>query len=159
MCYIKLFIVVFTLLFYCTKKINKTPVSASNNETITVDSRIKPANLSLSISEMNDTTGFLKKVISCDEKSVTKEIISKLPDLQYCYNKRLRDKPGLTGKVTVRLEIDSLGNVVDCKIVESILNDDLLETDILLHIYKWRFSKINAPKGTCEFNYPFVFSK
>jgi hypothetical protein len=126
-------------------------MSSSNSDTISVDPRIKTANLSPSLAEMNDTADMVKKSPSCDEDSITKEIISKVPELQFCYMKRLRDKPDLIGKVTVGLKIDSLGNVVDCKIVESKLNDGLLENDILLHIYKWHFNKNNQLNDTCEY--------
>ena len=43
--------------------------------------------------------------------------IQNIAALRYVYNKRLRDKPGLKGKVTIHFAIDEFGKVIFAKVV------------------------------------------
>lgn len=79
--------------------------------------------------------------------------------LRYAYNKRLREKPGLKGRITVRFAIDEFGNVLYCAVEESSIDDNILETLVMNRIKHWRFEKIDKPGDITEVVYPFVFSQ
>jgi hypothetical protein len=81
-----------------------------------------------------------------------------LAALRYAYNKRLREKPGLKGKITIRFAIDEFGNVIHCDVIESSMHDDALESMVTGKIARWKFDKIDKPGDVTEVIYPFVFS-
>ena len=132
---------------------------------------IHQVDLSSKISEMNDTTELVSNNKGKREfKSIQQVINKNITGLQYDYNKRLREKEYgkrninnkkeiLGGKFTVALDILSDGSVSSCKFVESSLNDSLLETSILIRIYKWNFGPIQYENDTTRINYNFVFSQ
>ncbi|OGS37460.1 MAG: hypothetical protein A2293_11035 [Elusimicrobia bacterium RIFOXYB2_FULL_49_7] len=74
------------------------------------------------------------------------------------YNKRLRDKPNLKGKVTVKFAIDQAGNVISSTVVSSTLRDKIMEMEVLKRVRTWRFD----PCSKCSIatvTYPFAFSQ
>jgi TonB family protein len=75
------------------------------------------------------------------------------------YLQRLREKPGLRGKITVRFAIDEYGNVIYCELAESTLGDPGLETLVMGKVRRWRFGKIDKPGDITEVVYPFVFNQ
>jgi TonB family protein len=79
--------------------------------------------------------------------------------LRYAYNKRLREKPGLKGKITVKFAIDEFGKVIFASVVESTMGDSELETIVVDKIKRWVFEKIDKPGDVTEVVYPFVFSQ
>jgi TonB family protein len=82
-----------------------------------------------------------------------------LAALRYAYNKRLREKPGLSGKITCKFAIDEFGKVIFCQVVESTMGDSELESLIAAKIKLWVFEKIDKPGDVTEVVYPFVFSQ
>ncbi len=90
--------------------------------------------------------------------SVMKVVMQNLASLRYAYNKRLHDKPGLQGKITVRFAMDEFGKIVLCEVVETTMNDPELEKIIVAKIKLWVFEKIDKPGDITEVVYPFVFS-
>jgi len=93
------------------------------------------------------------------KKSILQVVMQNLSVLRYAYNKRLREKPGLKGKVTVRFAIDEFGKVLFCSVAESTMGDDELETLIIGKIKSWKFDKIDKVGDVTEVVYPFVFSQ
>jgi TonB family protein len=91
--------------------------------------------------------------------SIMRVVMQNLAALRYAYNKRLREKPGLKGKVTVKFAIDEFGKVIFCQIVESTMGDQELETSVMEKIKRWVFEKIDKPGDVTEVVYPFVFSQ
>ena len=81
-----------------------------------------------------------------------------LAALRYAYNKRLREKPGLKGKITIRFAIDEFGNVIHCDVIESSMHDNALESMVTGKITRWKFDRIDKPGDVTEVIYPFVFS-
>ena len=79
--------------------------------------------------------------------------------LRYAYNKRLREKPGLKGKITVKFAIDEFGKVIYCEVTESTMADQELEISVKEKIKRWVFEKIDKPGDVTEVVYPFVFSQ
>ena len=82
-----------------------------------------------------------------------------LPALRYAYNKRLRVKPDLKGKIVVKFVIDEYGRVLLCDITKSTIADPELEKTVIKKIKLWRFPKIDKTGDITEVVYPFVFSQ
>ena len=91
--------------------------------------------------------------------SIMRVVMQNLAALRYAYNKRLREKPGLKGKVTVKFAIDEFGKVIFAQVVESTMDDSELETEIVSKVKRWVFEKIDKPGDVTEVVYPFVFSQ
>jgi hypothetical protein len=90
---------------------------------------------------------------------IRRVVMQNLAALRYAYNKRLRDKPGLKGKITVKFAIDEFGNVIYCQSIQSTMGDKDLEDEIVGKIKRWAFGKIDKPGDVTEVIYPFVFSQ
>jgi hypothetical protein len=91
--------------------------------------------------------------------SIMRVVMQNLAALRYAYNKRLREKPGLSGKITCKFAIDEFGKVIFCQVVESTMGDSELESLIAAKIKLWVFEKIDKPGDVTEVVYPFVFSQ
>jgi TonB family protein len=55
------------------------------------------------------------------------------------YSRALRDKPALQGKVVLEVTIAPSGEVTDCKVVSSELNDPDLERKLVARVRMFRF--------------------
>jgi TonB family protein len=91
--------------------------------------------------------------------SIMRVVMQNIAALRHAYNKRLREKPGLKGKITVKFAIDEYGKVIFCQIVESTMGDPDLESEVAAKIRRWIFEKIDKPGDVTEVVYPFVFSQ
>ncbi len=91
--------------------------------------------------------------------SIRRVVMQNLAALRYAYNKRLREKPGLRGKITVKFAIDEFGKVIHCNVVSSTIKDSELEATVVSKIKRWAFGKIDKPGDVTEVVYPFVFSQ
>jgi TonB family protein len=91
--------------------------------------------------------------------SIMRVVMQNLAALRYAYNKRLREKPGLKGKITVKFAIDEFGKVIFCQVVNSTMGDSQLEKTVVGKIRLWKFEKIDKPGDVTEVVYPFVFSQ
>jgi TonB family protein len=89
---------------------------------------------------------------------IMRVVMQNLSALRYAYNQRLREKPGLKGKITVKFVIDEFGTVMHCEVVESSMGDNLLEAKVTGKIIRWKFERIDKPGDITEVVYPFVFS-
>ncbi|MFH1760907.1 MAG: AgmX/PglI C-terminal domain-containing protein [bacterium] len=89
--------------------------------------------------------------------SIMRVVMQHHGGLRHAYNKRLKDKPGLAGKIKVQFTIEANGRVVSCKITESTINDKILEDEIVRRVRTWRFEEIE--KGDVTVNYPFMFTQ
>jgi TonB family protein len=81
-----------------------------------------------------------------------------LSALRYAYTVRLREMPGLRGKITVKFAIDEFGNVIACNVTESSIRDEKLEKTVVDKIRRWKFERLDKPGDITEVVYPFVFS-
>ena len=93
------------------------------------------------------------------KKNIMKTVMVNLSALRFMYNKRLKEKPKLKGRVTVKFRINNLGKVITCKVVSSTTNDRKFERNLTKKIIKWNFGEIPFPNDTTEVVYPFVFAK
>lgn len=91
--------------------------------------------------------------------SIMRVVMQNLAALRYAYNKRLREKPGLRGKITVKFAIDEFGKVIFCQVVGTTINDATLEAEVIQKIKRWAFGKIDKPGDVTEVVYPFVFNQ
>jgi hypothetical protein len=91
--------------------------------------------------------------------SIMRVVMQNLAALRYAYNKRLRDKPGLSGKITIKFAIDEFGKVIFAQVIESTMDDSELEVVVKEKIARWVFEKIDKPGDVTEVVYPFVFSQ
>lgn len=91
--------------------------------------------------------------------SIMRVVMQNLAALRYAYNKRLREKPGLKGKITCKFAIDEFGKVIFCQVLESSMSDPQLEQEVVDKIKRWVFEKIDKPGDITEVEYPFAFSQ
>lgn len=91
--------------------------------------------------------------------SIMRVVMQNLAALRYAYNQRLREKPGLKGRITVKFAIDEFGKVIFCQVVSSTMDDPPLEETVTAKIKRWVFEKIDKPGDVTEVVYPFVFSQ
>jgi len=91
--------------------------------------------------------------------SIQRVTMQNMAALRYAYNKRLREKPGLFGQISVKFAIDESGKVIYAQIAESTMADLELETIVVSKVKSWTFEKIDKPGDVTEVTYPFVFSQ
>jgi hypothetical protein len=91
--------------------------------------------------------------------SIMRVVMQNLAALRYAYNKRLREKPGLRGKITCKFAIDEFGKVVYCEVVGSTMADPQLESEVVDKVKRWAFEKIDKVGDITEVVYPFAFSQ
>jgi TonB family protein len=91
--------------------------------------------------------------------SIQRVVMQNMAALRYAYNKRLRDKPGLAGRIVVKFAINEFGKVISTQVVESTMADYELETTVVSRVKNWDFEKIDKPGDVTEVTYPFVFSQ
>ena len=91
--------------------------------------------------------------------SIQRVVMQNMASLRYAYHRRLRDKPDLAGKITVKFAIDEFGKVIFAQVVESTMDDSELERTVVDKVKSWDFDKIDKPGDVTEVVYPFVFSQ
>ncbi len=89
--------------------------------------------------------------------SIMRVVRQNMASLKYAYNGRLREKPGIKGKITVKWAIDEFGKVLFCKVISSTIEDPVFEKIVVQKIKRWAFGKIDKPGDVTEVAYPFVF--
>jgi len=113
-------------------------------------------------SELNvSSPDFLKSGVITGGRSrasIKRIIMQNMPAIRYAYHKRLREKPDLCGKITVKLAIDEFGKVIFAQAVESTIGDSELESTVVARFRSWNFEKIDKPGDITEVTYPFIFS-
>ena len=72
------------------------------------------------------------------------------------YNRELRKNPTLQGKVVLEITIAASGQVTDCKIVSSELNNPELERKLIARVKSFRF-KSRPDVDTVVVKYPIDF--
>lgn len=92
------------------------------------------------------------------QENIMRVVMQHIAGLRYAYNKRLKEKPGLSGKITARFSINARGDVVDCKVVNSSMGDGQLEHEIISQILRWKFDPVEK-EGIAVVEYPFAFSQ
>ncbi|MCL2183075.1 MAG: TonB family protein [Chitinispirillia bacterium] len=91
--------------------------------------------------------------------SIQRVVMQNMAALRHAYSRRLKDKPGLSGTVTVKFSIDEFGKVIYASMVSSTLSDSELETTVVSRVRSWMFDKIDKPGDVTEVTYPFTFTQ
>jgi pSer/pThr/pTyr-binding forkhead associated (FHA) protein len=93
-----------------------------------------------------------------DREAVRRVIRSKLELVRNCYERELRAKPNLGGKVVISWKIVADGKAEGVRVKSSELNDSLIENCIVQEFYTWRFPE--PPEGAiADVAFPFMFQK
>jgi len=89
---------------------------------------------------------------------IRRVVMQHIGGLRAEYNKRLRSNPMLKGKIVVRFTIDPPGRVIRCELVNSTMNDKILEISVVSRVQSWQFEACGRC-GTATVTYPFAFSQ
>lgn len=90
-----------------------------------------------------------------DPGDVYRVIDGSIGKIQQCYERELRTKPSLSGKITFRWTVTEAGSVSGVREVTSTLGDPAVSACVQGVLRRLRFPK---PKGgTVEIDYPFIF--
>ncbi|GBU21522.1 hypothetical protein R80B4_01415 [Fibrobacteres bacterium R8-0-B4] len=108
-------------------------------------------------SRPHDRSGSVSGVRS--RASIQCVVMQNAAALRYAYNKRLREKPGLSGEITVTFAIDGFGRVIFAETVKSTMADPEFESAVVSAVKAWEFGKIGRHGGVAEVTYPFIFSQ
>jgi len=84
-------------------------------------------------------------------------VASHRDEVRRCYERALRARPGLQGRVTVRFAIAPSGRVRSVHAEASALGRDL-ESCLEKRISRWRFPAASPSRGEVRISYPFVFA-
>ena len=76
--------------------------------------------------------------------AVKRGINADIKTLRDAYQARLRDKPGLHGKINIVLSIDESGKVISTQ-VETTMNDKMVENTVEEMVKRWNFGKVDKP--------------
>jgi len=91
--------------------------------------------------------------------SIQRIVMQNMAAMRHAYNRRLREKPDLSGTVIVKFAIDELGKVISAEVAETTMNDPELEQIVVARVRSWDFGKIDIQGDVTELVYPFTFSQ
>jgi len=91
--------------------------------------------------------------------SVMRVVMQNMAALRYAYNRRCREKLGLSGTITVKFAIDESGKVTYAQVVGSTVNDSTLENTVVNRVASWIFETVDKAGDITEVTYPFAFSQ
>jgi len=76
--------------------------------------------------------------------------------IKFCYDNALKKDAGLSGKITLQMDIAASGEVLSCEPLDDSLGNAALERCVVSQARSWRFAPI--PSGTVRFTLPLVFT-
>ena len=88
---------------------------------------------------------------------IMKVVRTRTPGLRHIYNKYLKKKPGLEGKVTLKFTIAPGGEVISIAVVSSTTGHGEFDGEIKNAVGRWTFSKVKS--GNTTVTIPFTFSE
>ena len=88
-------------------------------------------------------------------RTIARVVAAHTGAIRYAYNRELRKKPSLRGKIVLTFTISPEGDVTECRIEESAMNWPPLENSLVKIVRTWRFPEI--PEGDVTVSYPLVF--
>ena len=93
-----------------------------------------------------------------DPRKVREVVLSHYSAIQDCYNRELRNHPGLKGKVVVRFVVSPEGRVIDAKIVFSTIDHPEMLDCIVSRVMRWNdFPPIQPSAGNMAIKQTYVF--
>ncbi len=90
-----------------------------------------------------------------DPGQIARVVRARLAGIRACYERALKRKPDLAGKLVLRLVLSSAGTVTAVEIDEDTLGDAEVASCVRALVARWRFP--SPPGGSAEFSFPFVF--
>jgi len=93
---------------------------------------------------------------SINANSVARTIRRGMREVTSCYQRALRANPELTGKITVRIGINTMGQVISVDADEDTLGDPRVTSCITGYIRRWRFATPDQ-EGQSQVTVPFIF--
>ncbi len=91
-----------------------------------------------------------------DSRSLMATVQRYVAGIRFCYDNALKKTPGLTGKITLQMDIAAAGEIVAVEPLDDSIGNAALERCILSQVQGWKFTAIAA--GTVRFTLPLVFS-
>jgi len=88
-------------------------------------------------------------------RTIARVVAAHTGAIRYAYNRELRKKPSLRGKIVLTFTISPEGDVTECRVEESAMNWPPLENSLVKIVKTWRFPEI--PEGDVTISYPLVF--
>lgn len=101
------------------------------------------------------TTGDISGDI--DKKAVKATIKHRMSALQHCYEKALRTKPSLKGKMTFTIDINIKGKVTKVKVESDSVGDSTVKSCTTSKIKGWRFP-VQGAEESAQVTFSVVFS-
>ncbi len=86
---------------------------------------------------------------------VTRQIRGHLAEIRACYERALKRRADITGKLVLRLTIAAAGTVTSVELDDDTLHDAEVSACVLSAARRWRFPP--PPHGSAELSFPFVF--
>ncbi|OGS37137.1 MAG: hypothetical protein A2293_15775 [Elusimicrobia bacterium RIFOXYB2_FULL_49_7] len=103
------------------------------------------------------TVGTASTSAKRDDRVIGDYVKTNMRSIKAAYDRLLKNKPDLAGKITIRFTIESSGRVVDVEVVESSMEDSELIDKIIRVVRNWRFPEISESEGSVTVNFPFIF--
>ena len=132
-------------------------ISALDNTETAVPSVTLKKRTKIDLIKPQATQGQSEAVGDRSEESVFAKVNARQGQITYIYNKYLKIKPTLRGKVTIEFVIAANGTVKSARVVESTLHYPPMERELLAFIKRLKFEPIAF--GDVTFVFPFQFAK
>jgi TonB family protein len=112
----------------------------------------------LKIDNTSEVAGQGKRSSLRSSEAIREVLLRHVPAVKYCYERRLRENPGLAGKIVVQITVAPDGSVSDAAVVSSTVGDSEVEQCILSRIRQWKdFEPIGPDEGTVTFKQTYAF--
>jgi TonB family protein len=112
----------------------------------------------LKIDNTSEVAGQGKRSSLRSSEAIRAVLLRHVPAVKYCYERRLRENPGLAGKIVVMITVAPDGSVSDAAAVSSTIGDAEVEQCILSRIRQWKdFEPIGPDEGTVTFKQTYAF--
>lgn len=92
----------------------------------------------------------------CKPKDIQRVVKARARGIKYCYEKELKTKPEMSGKLMVSWRIGLDGKVMKPRVESNTLGSKKVAGCVTRSIQRWRFPPPEG--GMCQVRYPFVFS-
>lgn len=141
------------------------PVSTTNNHRTRVRTRRTshsvyiPSDLTIKRHSSKGNSSSKTTPHGRSRKEIYRTIRNNSASLKYSYIKRKKVNTRIGNTIELNWFIDEYGNVLQCKVVSSTLNDPDLEKTIVRKVRSWAFGNKGITGDTTEVTYPFVFDK
>ena len=87
---------------------------------------------------------------------ISKEVRKRLGAVLSCYERALKRRPKLSGKIVVSFTIGSTGSVTDAEMASDTLGDAEVSSCVIANVKRWRFPAPDGGSVTVE--YPLIFT-